>query len=120
MFPPAEGGRSDVTENGAASERRNGRASESNGSMRSAGRVGELEQRVDRLTDVCRAMWELLSAEVGLDLDQLAAMVEGMADESTSSEDGDDGTDTCPGCSKAMPIGSNVCLFCMARSPGDD
>ncbi|MGI9599252.1 MAG: hypothetical protein ACR2QK_24020 [Acidimicrobiales bacterium] len=102
---------------------------------RQPSRVEQLEDRVERLSVVCEAMWDMLSQEVGLELEQLAARVEEMSPvdgpEQQQTEQrrrplrrtGDKQKDaqdpesrTCPDCGEAMTAESKVCLFCSARS----
>lgn len=85
-------------------------------------RVDELENRVQRLTVVCQAMWELLSPEVGLDLDELAMAVDDLAVTAANGDVAESDSETvaetagCPQCGKTMPVEASVCLFCTARS----
>jgi hypothetical protein len=84
-------------------------------------RVDELEDRLDRLGIICEAMWQLLSGEVGLSLDQLAAKVDEQRVGDTFLEEEPEPSEPeslCPDCGSAMPVGARTCLFCSARPSG--
>ena len=74
------------------------------------------EQQVDRLTLVCMAMWELLSAKTDLTEDDLIAKVREI-----DLRDGvEDGKLTvqgkqCPSCNRVMSRRHSRCLYCGAE-----
>ncbi|MGH1488805.1 MAG: hypothetical protein ACRBK7_05330 [Acidimicrobiales bacterium] len=82
-------------------------------------RVGELEERVERLSVICEAMWQLLSDEAGLSLDQLSVRVEEMIAAQAQPDvepELPEPESICPTCGETMPVGATTCLFCSARS----
>lgn len=84
-------------------------------------RVVDLEDRLERLSTVCEAMWQLLAGEVGLSLDQLAAKVEERSNEDKRLDQSPEPPapqSICPDCGETMPVGSKICLFCSARANG--
>lgn len=86
-------------------------------------KVDELEERLERLSTICEAMWELLSDGAGLSLDQLASRVEQRGAEHAEAEqeiakEEAKPQSLCPRCDEAMPVGAKTCLFCSARPSG--
>lgn len=83
-------------------------------------RMAELEERVERLSGVCEAMWRLISEEIGLGLDRLTAKVAEFEANGVPSLDGTaDESGTCPNCGNKKPSDERLCLFCSARAPID-
>jgi hypothetical protein len=120
LFPTADKNGSSPNHVGGDATATNGSAPSRNG--RATGRVDELEARINRLTVVCEAMWDLLSGQVGLGLDELAEAVDSMTEELADDDEHHDAETTtdCPSCGKMMPVGAAICLFCTARSVSDD
>lgn len=78
-------------------------------------RVEALEERVERLSFICEAMWNLMSEELGLDLGRLTAKLAEIGSPDSSPAEGDTEDDTvCPNCGNAKPAEAELCLFCSA------
>lgn len=78
-------------------------------------RLLRLEERVERLSAICEAMWDVVSDAVGLDLDQLTDRLadidpaQALIDETEFHDD-----TVCPNCGNAKPADESLCLFCSA------
>ena len=83
------------------------------------GRVGAVDERVDRLLLVVEAMWTLLRDQ-GLSDEDLRARIEeldradGVADERRTSLPRD-----CPGCGAKVAPGLGACQYCGAKLPAE-
>ena len=76
-----------------------------------------LEERVERLSMICEAMWDLMAEQNDLDLEQLTAK---LADISSSqvllTQSALKDETTCPNCGNPKPAEASLCLFCSAGS----
>src|SRR3954471_20847997 len=95
------------------------RASESHSLAKDASeRIQELERRVDRLTLVCAALWEMLRDSGKLTEEDLAAQV-AIIDARDGKVDGRMGSHVivCPGCKKPMMRSQPRCIYCGEAAP---
>ena len=80
--------------------------------------IEELEIKVDRLTLVTQALWELLQAKAGLTESDLTALIEEI-----DLRDGvKDGKHTptpknCVKCNRVVSVRTNMCLYCGYKVP---
>ena len=78
--------------------------------------AADVEENIDRLTLVCMAMWELLSAKTDLTEDDLVAKVheidlrDGVADGKLKVQ-----AKRCPQCDRVMSQRHSRCLYCGAE-----
>ena len=80
-------------------------------------RLESLEQRVERLSAICEAMWDVVSEEVGLDIDRLTARLADLDPSQALIDEADLQDDTvCPNCGNVKPADEALCLFCSAGS----
>lgn len=77
----------------------------------------DVQERIDRLTLVCLAMWELVSEHTDLTDEDLRAKIEEI-DASDGRRDGfhRPGADRCS-CGAAVAAGAPRCQFCGAEAP---
>jgi hypothetical protein len=80
-------------------------------------RLDSLEQRVAHLGALCEAMWDVMSEEVGLDIDRLTARLAELDPSQTLIGEADLENETvCPNCGNQKPADEALCLFCSAGS----
>lgn len=76
-------------------------------------RVAELEGRLEKLSLLCMAMWELVRDRTGLTQEELAAKVKAL-DEADGKADGrvTRVAKTCPVCGRIMSPKLGRCIYC--------
>ena len=83
-------------------------------------RVRQLEERLDQLTLVCAAMWQLVREKTNLTEQDLAERIaiidakDGVADGKMTRV-----VDKCPKCSRTMSPKHKRCLYCGFQKPFD-
>lgn len=76
-------------------------------------RIRDLEDRLDRLTLVCMAMWQLIQERTSLTEEDLATRV-AMIDAADGVADGKrtESVQPCPACKRPMSPRHRKCLYC--------
>lgn len=84
-------------------------------------RAMSLQTRVDRLTLVCAAMWELLQEKTGITAEQLAQRVQ-QIDLRDGKLDGkiDRTLRACPACGRTVGTSAFKCMYCGTQLPALD
>lgn len=94
-------------------ERVNRRAAANEQSRQSKANIMEVEEKIDKLTLVCMAMWSLMQDKMGVTEEQLLErvkmldMMDGVADGKATR-----GVAQCPKCDRTMSPRHKKCLYC--------
>jgi len=75
----------------------------------------QLEQRLERLTLICHAMWSLLQEQTSLGEQQLLQRVHEL--QRNGEQEGGQGPEQCPKCGRTFNRRQDKCLYCGEPKP---